>query len=91
MKLLTDFLGLLYDLVIGDCWQIAAGAVVLLSVGVELLRADALPTSLFAAFLGGIIMIGSALIILFEARASYRRNVNGGSGGKSGDSNGQIY
>ena len=74
MKLLTDFLGLLYDLVIGDCWQIAAGAVVLLSVGVGLLRINVIPTSVFAVFLGVTIMSGAALIIYFEARASYRKN-----------------
>lgn len=90
MKLLTDFLRLLYDLVIGDCWQIAAGAVVLLSVGVGLLRANAIPPSLFAPFLAVIIMTGTALIILFEARASYRRNVNEGSRAESGSSNGQV-
>lgn len=78
MKLLTDFLGLLYDLVIGDCWQIAAGAVVVLSVGVGLLRINAIPTSFFAIFLGVTIMSCAALIILFEARTSYRKNGNGG-------------
>ena len=77
MKLLTDLLGLLYDLVIGDCWQIAAGVVVLLSVGVGLLRINAIPTSFFAAFLGVTIISGAALIIFFEARTSYRKNGNG--------------
>lgn len=90
MKLLTDFLRLLYDLVIGDCWQIAAGAVVLLSLGVGLLRINVIPASVFAVFLGVTIMSGTALIILFEARASYRRNVNEGSRAESGSSNGQV-
>lgn len=77
MKLLKGFLGLLYDLVIGDCWQIAAGAVVLLGAGVGLLQINAIPTSLFGIVLGVAIMIGAALIIYFEARTSYR---HGGSG-----------
>ena len=77
MKLLKGFLGLLYDLVIGDCWQIAAGAVVLLGLGVGLLQIDAIPRSLFGIVLGVAIMIGAALIIYFEARTSYRQ---GGSG-----------
>ena len=74
MKLLTDFLGLLYDLVIGDCWQIAAGAVVLLSASIGLLQINAIPTSSFAVFLGVAIMSGAALMIYFEARASYRKD-----------------
>lgn|GEM_PF-1656426 len=83
MQLLKDFLGLLYDLVIGDCWQIAAGAVVLLGLGIELLRSNAIPTPFFAVFLGVTIMSGAALIILFEARASYRKNANGGGSGRT--------
>ncbi|TFH47339.1 MAG: hypothetical protein E4H01_08485 [Lysobacterales bacterium] len=83
MKLLTGFLagflGLLYDLVIGDCWQIAAGAALLLSAGVGLLQFNVIPPSLFAVFLGIIIMCGAALIIYLETRFSYRRD-HGGSG-----------
>jgi len=85
VKLLTDFLGLLYDLVIGDCWQIAAGAAVLLIASIGLLRTNAIPTSTFAVFLGVAIMSGAALIIYFEARASCRKNgvANRPVGGKS--------
>lgn len=74
MKLLTDILGLIYDLIIGDCWQITAGIVALLSVGVGLLRINAMPSSYFAVFLGVIIMSGAALIIYFEARVTYGRD-----------------
>lgn len=78
MKLLKDFLGLLYDLVIGDCWQIAAGIVVLLGAGIGLLKINAIPASVFSVALGAALMIGSTLIIYFEARASYRQNGNDG-------------
>jgi hypothetical protein len=82
VKLIKDFLGLLYDLVIGDCWQIAAGAAVLLGLGIELLRISAIPTPFFAVLLGVTLMSGSALIILFEARLSYRKNGNERGPGK---------
>ena len=73
MKLLRGFFGLLYDLVIGDCWQIAAGAVVLLGGGVGLLQADLISGPSFSVVLGVAIMIGAALIIYFEARTSHHR------------------
>ena len=77
MKLLTGFLEFLYDLVIGDCWQIAAGNAVLLAAGIGLLQVNAVPTPLFSVVLGAAIMIGAALIIYFEARTSKRQNGNG--------------
>jgi hypothetical protein len=73
MKLLKDFLGLLYDLVIGDCWQLAAGAALVLALGIGSIRIGAIPTAFFSSVLGPIIMIAAALIIYFEARISYAR------------------
>jgi hypothetical protein len=73
VKLLTDFLELLSDLVIGDCWQIAAGVVVVLGAGIGLLQINAVSLSSFAVFLGVTIMSCAALIIYFEARMSYRK------------------
>lgn len=73
MKLLTDLLGLLSDLVIGDCWQIAAGMALLLGTGIGLLQINAVSLPSFAVFLGVTIMTGAALIIYFEARISYRK------------------
>lgn len=70
MKLIKGILDLLYDLVVGDCWQIAAGVVVLLVAGIGLLKLDAIPTSLFAVFMGIVLMVGAALIIYFEARGT---------------------
>ena len=77
MKLLSGFLGLLYDLVIGDCWQIAAAIVVFLGVGVVALQINVLPTTLFPVFLGFLIMGGAALVIYFEAWISYRQRYRG--------------
>jgi len=73
MKFLTDFLGLLYDLVIGDCWQIAAGAAIVLGLGIGSLKISAIPAAYFSSVLGPIIMLAAALIIYFEARISYAR------------------
>jgi hypothetical protein len=75
MRLLTDFLGLLYDLVIGDCWQIAAGAALVLGLGIGSIRTGAIPPAYFSGVLGSIIMVAAALIIYFEARISYSRLV----------------
>jgi hypothetical protein len=75
MNLIKDFLGLLYDLVIGDCWQIAAGAAAMLGLGIGLLKAGAVPAAFFSSALGSAIMITAALIIYLEARISYARLV----------------
>jgi len=73
MNLIKDFLGLLYDLVIGDCWQIAAGAAAVLGLGIGLLKAEAVPAAFFSSALGLVIMIVAALIIYLEARINYAR------------------
>jgi hypothetical protein len=78
MKFLTDFLGLLYDLVVGDCWQIAAGAAIVLGLGIVSLKIGAIPASYFSSVLGPIIMLAAALIIYFEARISYASIVRKG-------------
>jgi hypothetical protein len=81
MKLRNDFLGLLYKLVIGDCWQIAAVAAIVLGLGIAAIKLGAIPAAYFSSVLGPIIMIAAALIIYFEARISYvrltRKNDNG--------------
>jgi hypothetical protein len=82
MNLLKDFLGLLYDLVIGDCWQIAAGSAVVLGLGIALLKAGAVPAAFFSSALGSAIMIAAALIIYLEARINYARLVRRAETGK---------
>jgi hypothetical protein len=85
MNLIRDFLGLLYDLVIGDCWQIAAGAAAVLLLGIGLLKAGAVPAAFFSSVLGLAIMIVAALIIYLEARINYTRLVRRIESGENAD------
>ena len=74
MKWVAGFLSVIYDLVIGNCWQIAAAVAVLLSVGAGVLKMQVLPESVFAVTLGVAIMAGAALIIYYEALAAHRQH-----------------
>lgn len=73
MKWIGGLLGLLYDLVIGDCWQIAAGSMLVLGAGIGILKSNAIKPALFGPTLGSLIMIAAALIIYWETRIRYRR------------------
>ncbi|GMQ76310.1 MAG: hypothetical protein BMS9Abin01_1582 [Gammaproteobacteria bacterium] len=73
MKFVSGFLGVCYDLVIGDCWQIAAAVVLLVVGGVVLLRLDAIALWLLPVAIAVTIMTVVPLIIIIEARAAMRR------------------
>ncbi|MGD2171935.1 MAG: hypothetical protein PVI79_08600 [Gammaproteobacteria bacterium] len=73
MKLIIGFFGLLYDLVIGDCWQIAVETAAILVSGIGLLRIGAIPVADFSVALGAAIMLAAALVIYFEARIGHAR------------------
>ena len=73
MKLVSGFLGICYDLVIGDCWQIAAAVVLLVIGGVALLRLDGIAPWLLPVAIAVAIMTLVPLIIVIEARAALRR------------------
>ncbi|HKJ53897.1 MAG TPA: hypothetical protein VKB27_20565 [Gammaproteobacteria bacterium] len=73
MKLIIGFFGLLYDLVIGDCWQIAAETAAILLAGIGLLRIGAIPVADFSVALGAAIMLAAALVIYLEGRISHAR------------------
>jgi hypothetical protein len=76
VKVLNAFLRFLYDLVIGDCWQISVAVVLVLAGGVALLRLDMIPASLLVICLGAVVMTVSPLIVVLEARAGMRRAEN---------------
>ena len=73
MKFVSGFLGVCYDLVVGDCWQIAAAVVLLVVGGVALLQLDAVPHWLLPVAIAAAIMAVVPLIIVIEARAGMRR------------------
>ena len=74
MKLLRGFVKFLYDLVVGDCWQVTAAILFILAAGVALLRFDSVPPALFVICLGAVIIAVAPLIILLETRAGMRRS-----------------
>jgi len=74
VKLLRAFVKLLYDLVIGDCWQITAAIVAVLAVGVAVLRLDLISATLLVICLGAVVTTVPPLIVVLEARAGMRRN-----------------
>ena len=72
MRLVLKFLKFWRDLIIGDCWQIAAGICLLLTVGIGLLRSQLVPRGVFAILLGAGVMVLVSLIILVEAAVTQR-------------------
>ena len=73
MKLVNGLLGVCYDLIVGDCWQIAAAVVLVVAGGVVLLRLDAVADWLLPVAIAAAIMTVVPLIIVIEARAGMRR------------------
>jgi len=73
VKFVSGFLGVCYDLVVGDCWQIAAAVVLLVVGGIALLRLDAIPLWLLPVAIAAAIMTVAPLIIVIETRAGMRR------------------
>jgi hypothetical protein len=72
MRLAVGFFKFWHDLLICDCWQIAAGIFLLMAIGIELLRLQLIPSGLFAILLGAGVMVLVSLIILVEARVKQR-------------------
>ncbi len=73
MKFVSGFLSVCYDLVVGDCWQIAAAVVLVVAGGIVALRLDAVAGWLLPVAIAAAIMTLVPLIIVIEARAGMRR------------------
>jgi len=73
MKLISGFFGLIYDLVIGDCWQLAAETAAILLAAIGLLRLHLLRADFFSVGLGAVLMLVAALVIYLEGRISHAR------------------
>ena len=58
MKYLVGFFRFWYDFIVGDCWQIAAGVVVVLAGGAWLSHSQVLSVEIIAPVVGiGVVMI----------------------------------
>jgi len=72
MKWVYAFLKFLYDLVIGDCWQITVAIGIILAGGVFIIRLNIIPANLLALGLGAVIMLVPPLIVVLTVRAGMR-------------------
>ncbi len=72
MKLLIGLLRFWKDLIIGDCWQMAAGIALFLGAGIALLRFQVFSNEFLPILLGAGVMALVPLIVVFEARAAAR-------------------
>jgi hypothetical protein len=72
MRYVRGFFRFLYDFIVGDAWEIAAGIVAVLVVGVLALRSGAVTPDVLPVVMGGAIVLVVALSLLWEARRRIR-------------------
>ncbi|MGD0111645.1 MAG: hypothetical protein ABSD48_07255 [Armatimonadota bacterium] len=68
LGLIRGFFRFWYDFIIGDCWQIAAGVVVVLVAAILLVRTQAVPHTSLPFIVAAAIMILVVLSTLLELR-----------------------
>ena len=74
MRFLVGFLRFWYDFIVGDAWEIAAGVVAVLAIGVWLLRTDAVDR----AFIPLVVALGVGLALGGSLLAEVRRRRRAG-------------
>ena len=72
MGLITGFGRFLYDFIVGDAWEIAAGIVLVLALGIVALRAGAVSAEALPALMGAGIVLVVSLSLLWEGRRRVR-------------------
>lgn len=72
MGLITGFGRFLYDFLVGDAWEIAAGVVLVLGLGIVALRAGAVSAEVLPVLMGAGIVLVVSLSLLWEARRRIR-------------------
>ena len=72
MGLITGFGRFLYDFIVGDAWEIAAGVVLVLALGVAALRAGAVSAEVLPVLMGAGIVLVVSLSLLWEGRRRTR-------------------
>ena len=68
MGLITGFGRFVYDFIVGDAWEIAAGIVVVLALGIAALRAGAVSVDVLPIVMGAGIVLVVSLSLLWEGR-----------------------
>ena len=69
MRLLVRFLRFWYEFIVGDAWEIAAGVVAVLGIGVGLLRMNGVAR----AFIPLVVALGVGLVLAGSLLAEVRR------------------
>jgi len=70
MKYLLGFLKFWYDFIIGDCWQIAAGVVIVLGCGAWLAHSQVIRPGLVPLAVGlGVVLVAVISLLLTARRA----------------------
>jgi hypothetical protein len=72
MGLIRGFFRFLYDFLVGDAWEIAAGIVLVLVLGALALRAAVVPEDALPPLVGGGIVLVVVVSLLWEARRRIR-------------------
>ena len=72
MGLITGFGRFVYDFIVGDAWEIAAGIVLVLALGIAALRAGAVFADVLPIFMGVGIVLVVSLSLLWEGRRRVR-------------------
>ncbi len=71
MGFVSGFFRFLYDFVVGDAWEIAAGIVVVLAIGAALVRSEVVPLAAIPPLvgLGIILVVGGSIYVEARRRA----------------------
>ena len=72
MGLITGFGRFLYDFIVGDAWENAAGIVAVLVLGIVALRAGAVSAEVLPVLMGAGIVLVVSLSLLWEGRRRIR-------------------
>lgn len=72
MSIVSGFFRFLYDFIVGDAWEIAAGIVLALVLGVLALRSGAVPADVLPVVVGGAIVLVVVLSLVWEAQRRIR-------------------
>ena len=72
MSIITGLFRFLYDFIVGDAWEIAAGIVVVFAIGAALVRSEALSSDVIAP----LVAIGCILVVGGSVYVEARRRLN---------------
>ena len=70
MKYLIGFFRFWYDFIVGECWQIAAGVVLVLTGGAWLSHSQVLPGEIIAPM----VALGVVLIVIVSLLVTFKKN-----------------